>query len=326
MSGEKAGYPTSSTGPSDAPPVYTSYAPPPGPPPSQPQMMQVYAAPPGVPMQPMQPTVIMVAPTANQPMKAVHPGAVVPVMYDPATGTQMPVMEQPPMVQFMSIPANVPRDCPAGLEYLSTLDKLMIKQKKETLEIVTDIETENKYKIYNATGQQVYTAKEDSNFCIRQCCGSLRPFSMHITDQARREILTLTRPFSCDSPWLPFCIPCNACWLQSMEVRSPLSGNNLLGTIDQCYTLFTPKFAIKDEHGVVQLYIEGPPAYICCPCECCSSIEFVVKNLAGERIGVVTKKWSGVVNELLTDADNFGVSFPADLSVKMKAVLLAAVL
>lgn len=43
------------------------------------------------------------------------------------------------------------------------------------------------------------------------------------------------------------------------------------------------------------------------------------------EIGLISKQWSGILRELFTDADYFGVSFPMDLDVKMKAVLLGAV-
>lgn len=42
------------------------------------------------------------------------------------------------------------------------------------------------------------------------------------------------------------------------------------------------------------------------------------------RIGKITKQWSGCVKEAFTDADNFGIQFPLDLDVKMKAVMLGA--
>ena len=45
----------------------------------------------------------------------------------------------------------------------------------------------------------------------------------------------------------------------------------------------------------------------------------------GEEIGKVAKQFSGVARELITDADNFSVSFPLDLDVKIKAVLFGAV-
>ena len=43
------------------------------------------------------------------------------------------------------------------------------------------------------------------------------------------------------------------------------------------------------------------------------------------QVGEIRKAWSGIVKEIYTDADNFGVSFPLDLDVHLKATLMAAV-
>lgn len=41
-------------------------------------------------------------------------------------------------------------------------------------------------------------------------------------------------------------------------------------------------------------------------------------------VGVITKKWSGLAREFFKDGNSFGVGFPVDLDVKIKAVLLGA--
>lgn len=41
-------------------------------------------------------------------------------------------------------------------------------------------------------------------------------------------------------------------------------------------------------------------------------------------IGRISKQWSGLLKEVFTDTDNFGIQFPLDMDVKMKAVLLGA--
>lgn len=43
------------------------------------------------------------------------------------------------------------------------------------------------------------------------------------------------------------------------------------------------------------------------------------------QVGKISKQWSGLAKEAFTDADNFGITFPMDLDVKMKATLLGAV-
>jgi hypothetical protein len=46
----------------------------------------------------------------------------------------------------------------------------------------------------------------------------------------------------------------------------------------------------------------------------------------GEKVqGRIVKKWSGLAKEALTDADVFGVTFPAGANAATKALLLGAV-
>jgi hypothetical protein len=69
------------------------------------------------------------------------------------------------------------------------------------------------------------------------------------------------------------------------------------------------------------LRIKGP----CCTCACCADVEFQVLSKDGEvEVGKISKKWSGLIKEYFTDADNFGISMPIDLDVKIKAVVLGA--
>ena len=42
-------------------------------------------------------------------------------------------------------------------------------------------------------------------------------------------------------------------------------------------------------------------------------------------VGQIRKQWTGLVKEMFTDADNFGVTFPMDLDVNVKATLLGAI-
>uniref|UniRef100_A0A668AMR6 Phospholipid scramblase n=1 Tax=Myripristis murdjan TaxID=586833 RepID=A0A668AMR6_9TELE len=70
-----------------------------------------------------------------------------------------------------------------------------------------------------------------------------------------------------------------------------------------------------------QLKIKGP----WCLCECVSDVVFQVTSLDGSAVlGQISKQWAGVLQECFTDADNFGVTFPMDLDVKVKAVILGA--
>ena len=57
----------------------------------------------------------------------------------------------------------------------------------------------------------------------------------------------------------------------------------------------------------------------------CGDVEFEVLSLdRSTKVGKITKQWSGLMREMFTDTDYFGVTFPMDLDVNIKAVLLAA--
>lgn len=51
---------------------------------------------------------------------------------------------------------------------------------------------------------------------------------------------------------------------------------------------------------------------------------FQITTNNGEQVGKISKQWSGLAREMFTDADFFGINFPLDLDVKMKAVMLGA--
>ena len=77
-----------------------------------------------------------------------------------------------------------PPGCPPGLEYLTQVDQLLVNQQIELLEckaqpvlyceslshyllVMTGFETQNKYKVSNSLGQQVYFAAEGQ--CLHYC-------------------------------------------------------------------------------------------------------------------------------------------------------------
>ncbi|XP_067827933.1 phospholipid scramblase 2-like [Heptranchias perlo] len=199
-----------------------------------------------------------------------------------------------------------------GLEYLAQIDQVLIHQKVELAEALFRFETKNKYVIKNSMGQKIYSAKEKSDCCTRNCCGSLRYFDMKLMDNSDREVIHLVRPFKCVSCWFPCC-------LQELEVQSP--PGTTIGYVKQTWHPCLPKFSVQNVERETVLRIVGP----CFACTCCGDINFEVKPVDESRsIGRISKHWSGLLKEALTDADNFGVQFPMDLDVKIKAALLGA--
>lgn len=237
-----------------------------------------------------------------------------PVMYQPGPVAPAPGPEYggPPggIAPAPGGPA-VAVGVPPGLEYLTQIDQILIHQKVELLEALIGFETNNQYEIKNSLGQKIYKAKEKNDCCTRNCCGSLRSFDMKIKDNMDREVIRLIRPFRCVSCWCPCC-------LQEMEVQAP--PGTTIGYVKQDWHPFLPKFTIQGPNKENLLKLEGP----CFACNCCGDVNFELKGKDDQTIGRISKQWSGLLKEVFTDTDNFGIQFPLDLDVKLKAVLMGA--
>ncbi|XP_067118476.1 phospholipid scramblase 1-like [Centruroides vittatus] len=215
--------------------------------------------------------------------------------------------------EWMPAPTS-PIDCPPGLEYLCTLDKLFVEQEVQLLEALTGFETANKYSIKNELGQIVYYAVEETDCLTRNLCGPIRPFEMKLLNSSANEIISLSRPLRCMTCWCP-------CFLQELEVMAP--PGTKIGLIKQDWSIMRTKFSIQNHEGEKMLSILGP----CCNCKCCNcccDVNFKVYDIEGNNVGKISKKWSNLAKEAFTNADVFGISFPKDLDVTIKAVVLGA--
>ncbi|XP_075535316.1 phospholipid scramblase 2-like [Dermacentor variabilis] len=188
-------------------------------------------------------------------------------------------------------PAYMPKPatsvvCPPGLEYLTTIDQVLIVQQKEIL--------------------------EDSNCCTRLICGPSRCFRMDVVDYKNDAVMRFVRHLRCTQ-----C--CFCCCLQVVEVQAP--PGTLIGHVRQLWSLCYPTYGIYDRDGLKVLDVVGPLCTTSLPCKC--AVNFEVRSTNGAVVGKITKKWGGLITEALTDADTFGVTFPMDLDVHTKGSLMA---
>ncbi|CAG7717922.1 unnamed protein product [Allacma fusca] len=188
------------------------------------------------------------------------------------------------------------------------MTQVFLKQEVEIFDAIFGCNTKNKYKVKNSQGKIVYVLKEETNCCTRNCCGSLGAFDLSIVDSEEREVIQLSRP--------PTCNTC-PCWLQVLEVQSP--PGTRVGSVVQEWNMCHPQFRVMDATGEIKFRIKGSG----CPLFMCGSVEFQILD-GSNVVGKVSKKWSGLLREGFTEADNFGLSFPPEVDVRMKAVLLGA--
>uniref|UniRef100_A0A8C6SWH9 Phospholipid scramblase n=1 Tax=Neogobius melanostomus TaxID=47308 RepID=A0A8C6SWH9_9GOBI len=215
-------------------------------------------------------------------------------------------------MNMYTVPSPGIPGCPPGLEYLTTVDQLLIKQKVEVVEALVGFESNNKYEVRNTMGQNVFYAVEENDCLSRQCCGPMRPFTIHVLDNFGQEIITVMRPLKCMSCFFPCC-------LQELEVQAP--PGNTVGYITQQWHPMSPKFTVENELKEPVLKINGP----FCGWSCLPDVDFEIITMDDiSKIGKISKQWSGLLREAFTDADNFGIQFPMDLDVRMKAVMIGA--
>lgn len=266
-----------------------------------------------VPSYPGYPPVNPSGPPGYPPSTAPYPAGNVP-SYPQPNMPQPPQYPQPPQQPMMMQPFSggpVNPHVPLGLEYLTTLDKLMVSQKIELIEAFIGFETANKYSVKSVRGDKLFYCVEENDCCTRNICGPSRPFEMRMMDSNQREVIHVSRPLRCESCFFPCC-------LQKIEVSA---SGSIIGYVEQRWSILYPSFVILNEARDVVLRIEGP----ICTFSICGDVEFKVLSRDGQhQVGKISKQWSGFGRELFTDADYFGVSFPLDLDVKMKAVMLAA--
>ncbi|MBZ3886243.1 Phospholipid scramblase family member 5 [Sciurus carolinensis] len=205
------------------------------------------------------------------------------------------------------------RACTGAIDKtLGPESSLLTASSYKNKKVILGTETSNKYEIKNGLGQRIYFAVEESICFNRTFCSTLRSCTLRITDNSGREVITVNRPLRCNSCWCP-------CYLQELEIQVP--PGTVVGYVAQKWDPFQPKFTIQNANKEDILKIVGP----CATCGCFGDVDFEVKTMNEKlTIGKISKYWSGFVNDVFTNADNFGIHVPADLDVTVKAAMIGA--
>ncbi len=188
---------------------------------------------------------------------------------------------------------------PKFVKELLSPNTWFIEQIKEWGEIVLGVECENKYKIKNETGQQIGFVAEFSDHS-RFYLGSHRPFVAAVFNTKGIRVLEFERP--------------SFLFWSSMKVLDGLF--NSLGTVNRRFSLLDRKYKLSTEENVNfnTVYSKFSQFWT-----------FELLDHQGEKIGQITKNWSGAVQEFFTDADNFTIKLEGrgtQLNLKERSILL----
>ena len=186
------------------------------------------------------------------------------------------------------------------MENLSSTSALVVSQKKELGEILTGFETKNKYAISDASGQPLYVAAEEGgSLLLRWFLKGLRPFTMGVYSEGEQAVLRAKRPFRF--------------YFHRLEVVD--AHGESLGVIERRFSLLRRVYAVLDASGKEAFELFGPLLH---------PWTFHIRR-DGQDCGKIVKKFGGLLKEGFTDADTFGIVFPQEWDVRLKALFLGAV-
>jgi uncharacterized protein YxjI len=183
------------------------------------------------------------------------------------------------------------------------LQTLTVKQRKNWWEMIFSFEAKNRYVVLgNRMGAAFEVEEQGEGFGAllkRLFLGTARPFTAFVTD-ARRDSLAM-RLHRRWRWFFPF-----------MDVHD--GEDQPVASLEAQWAWFQRRYTVRDAQGTTLGEIVGPffkPW----------TFELTV---GGQVIGHIKKKWSGLLKEAFSDADNFEVEFAADVDPRWKALSLAA--
>jgi uncharacterized protein YxjI len=190
----------------------------------------------------------------------------------------------------------------AGMNALVTgRDRILIQQIKEWGEILLGFESRNKFELRDEHGQPLGFAAEEAGgigrMFLRNLFGRCRAATIHVYSPDGEEIGRGQKPFR----W----------YFHRMEISE---GGRRLGAIQRRFSLLHRIFSVENDAGEEVLRIESPFFRI-----------WTFKLMfRGQEVGVITKKWRGLLGEMFTDADTFGVEWTKHVPDDVRKLLLVA--
>eukprot|EP01017_Pseudomicrothorax_dubius_P047206 TRINITY_DN8440_c0_g1_i1.p1 TRINITY_DN8440_c0_g1~~TRINITY_DN8440_c0_g1_i1.p1 ORF type:complete len:300 (+),score=33.08 TRINITY_DN8440_c0_g1_i1:38-937(+) len=217
----------------------------------------------------------------------------------------------------------------SGIELLKVLNGVYLSQKPNVLEKFTGFELENKYRFFpidqngNKGGNMIFKAKENSDAIARQFLGGGRAFHMYLKLTSGQmelgDFLLLQKTSTC-------------CRFDRGEMQVTLleGGPRIIGFIYGPCTCCELQLQILDINRQVRFTIRGGGCQcgiLCpgCPCEPCRVVDFTLYDAVGNPISTMRRR-TDFLAQLISNADDFILGFPAGTSVEDKCLLISSLI
>ena len=187
---------------------------------------------------------------------------------------------------------------------IDTSPQLIIRQIKEWAEIIINFESRNKYEIQSPSGEKLgYIVERDGGLLDtlkRVFLRSHRPLEIDILSNDGGNVYHLSRKF----------------FFLFSDLNVADRDGQKLGSIHRRFGILYKKYDICDKYGNPFAHIQAPIWRLW---------TFPISNKTGQSIGVISKKWQGLLREAFTDADSFLVDYGKGAwQTSQKIVILCA--
>lgn len=187
-------------------------------------------------------------------------------------------------------------------EIFGGMRTLKVRQRRRWLEAIFSLEFKNKYDFADEMGAPVLHVQEEGNGVLavlkRLFMSTWRPFEASVLDANGAYVMTLRRRFRF--------------FFHRLEVEA--ANGRPLGAVQKRWSWVRRIYTIEGPTGQERLQLFGPIL---------KPWTFEIRD--GERkVGQIQKRWSGMANELFTDADQFGVDVIDITDPQERALAVAA--
>lgn len=163
----------------------------------------------------------------------------------------------------------------------------------------------NQYKVFNEEGLQLGNIVQNVSgwHKVLRVIGNFKammPFTLEIQDMDSTVLAVIQRGWTF--------------WMSKIQILD--GSGNIIGHIRQKFRWFKPTFRILDTQELDIATITGD----------WKAWNFTIRegNAEGPQIGIITKKWNGVVKEFFTSADKYIVSIEPSVAEDTRKIAIVA--
>lgn len=196
--------------------------------------------------------------------------------------------------------------CPPGLECLLETSQVVVHLDNLRHNKVFNEDAIERMEIIDETRRVLFYAERESN------PESSKSFLYHIYGTNGEEVIQVLNPLS------ETCVCCKASWhrLRRCKFQTTVFSppGIISGFVRQGHTLFVQEFEILSPGEDVLLVLRGAP----------TDLEIYTPDFEDELGRLCVHGWHGIMHEVRRSSKDYGLTFPLDLDVRVKAILIGA--